>query len=52
MLTTIDPTGYIFVRDALSIRQAPGNEVIRSPYSPSVKYLREEASASGSLLLG
>ncbi|TBU30071.1 hypothetical protein BD311DRAFT_659595 [Dichomitus squalens] len=49
VLTTIDPTGYIFVRDALPVRQAPGSEVIRSPYSPPVKYLREEAAASGTI---
>ncbi|KAI1784679.1 hypothetical protein LXA43DRAFT_195324 [Ganoderma leucocontextum] len=49
VLTTIDPTGYIFVRDALPVRQAPGSEVVRSPYSPPVKYLREEAGASGTL---
>ncbi|PIL29435.1 hypothetical protein GSI_08377 [Ganoderma sinense ZZ0214-1] len=49
VLTTIDPTGYIFVRDALPVRQAPGSEVVRSPYSPPVKYLREEVGVSGTV---
>jgi NAD(P)H-flavin reductase len=35
-------TGFTFVRDAFPIRQAPGTEVERSPYSPQIKYLQEE----------
>lgn len=38
-------TGFTLVRDALPIRQTPGSEVERSPYSPKVKYLREEDPA-------
>ena len=49
VLTTIEPTGYIFVHNALPVRQAPGSEVVRSPYSPPVKYLREEAASSGTV---
>ncbi|KAI0070491.1 hypothetical protein K474DRAFT_1713283 [Panus rudis PR-1116 ss-1] len=41
-LTTTYVTGYTFVRDALPVRQRPGSEVERSPYSPPVKLLAEE----------
>ncbi|KAF8149330.1 hypothetical protein B0H34DRAFT_667640 [Crassisporium funariophilum] len=41
-LTEIFVTGYILVRDALPVRQRPGVEIQRSPYSPSVKFLAEE----------
>ncbi|KAK0243642.1 hypothetical protein EDD85DRAFT_804706 [Armillaria nabsnona] len=43
-LTTIHVTGYIFVRDALPVRQRPGTTVQRSPYSPPVRYLVEESA--------
>ncbi len=49
VLTTIDPTDYIFGRDALPILQAPGSGIIRGSYSPPVKYLREEAGASSTV---
>ncbi|VDC01305.1 unnamed protein product [Peniophora sp. CBMAI 1063] len=42
VVTVIDPTGFVFVRDALPVRQAPGTKVIPSPYSPPIKLLREE----------
>ncbi|KAK0471859.1 hypothetical protein IW261DRAFT_657967 [Armillaria novae-zelandiae] len=43
-LTTIHVTGYIFVRDALPVRQRPGTTVQRSPYSPPVRPLVEESA--------
>lgn len=49
-VTVLETTGYTLVRDALPVRQRPGSEVGRSPYSPKVKYLVEEdlAQAGGS----
>jgi hypothetical protein len=44
-ITTIETTGYTFIRNALSIRQEPGTDVGRSPYSPKIKYLLEEPEA-------
>jgi ferredoxin-NADP reductase len=44
-LTTMETTGFTFVRNALPVRQAPGIDVERSPYSPKIKYLREEPEA-------
>jgi ferredoxin-NADP reductase len=41
----METTGFSFVRDAFPIRQEPGTEVERSPYSPKVKYLCEEEAA-------
>ncbi|SJL04308.1 uncharacterized protein ARMOST_07671 [Armillaria ostoyae] len=41
-LTTIHVTGYIFVRDALPVRQRPGTSVQRSSYRPPVRYRVEE----------
>lgn len=41
-VTVMKTTGFIFVRDALPVRQQFGTEVERSPYSPKVKYLVEE----------
>ncbi|KAF7440228.1 hypothetical protein PC9H_000572 [Pleurotus ostreatus] len=43
-LTTVRTTGYIFVADALPVRQRPGTTVVPSPYSPPVRLLAEEAS--------
>ncbi|OCH88660.1 hypothetical protein OBBRIDRAFT_757723 [Obba rivulosa] len=42
VLTTVSVTGYTFVRDALPVRQRPGTDVERSPYSPPVHLLAEE----------
>lgn len=41
----METTGFCFVRDALPLRQEPGTEVERSPYSPKVKYLCDEEAA-------
>jgi NAD(P)H-flavin reductase len=43
VLTTVRITGYTFVRDALPVRQRPTVPVVRSPYSPPVKFLVEES---------
>ncbi|KAI0070493.1 hypothetical protein K474DRAFT_790053 [Panus rudis PR-1116 ss-1] len=45
-LTMVYVTGYTFVRDALPVRQRPGTEPERSPYSPPVRLLAEEMSDS------
>lgn len=48
VLSRMKVSGYVFVRDALPIRQRPGSLVERSPYSPPVKPLAEEiANNSG-----
>ncbi|KAL7793742.1 hypothetical protein V8C37DRAFT_85065 [Trichoderma ceciliae] len=41
-ITVMKTTGFIFIRDALPVRQQFGTEVERSPYSPKIKYLVEE----------
>ena len=46
VLTTVTTTGYIFVRDALPLRQDPNIPVVRSPYSPPVKFLVEETPSA------
>lgn len=46
VLTTVSVTGYTFVTDALPVRQRPGSVPERSPYSPPIKLLNEEKSAS------
>jgi NAD(P)H-flavin reductase len=46
----IETTGFTLVRDAFPIRQAPATEVERSPYSPQIKYLREEPQALPSII--
>ncbi|KAF8428411.1 hypothetical protein L210DRAFT_3564313 [Boletus edulis BED1] len=45
-LTTIHATGYIFVEDALPVRQKPGTQVQRSPYSPPIQLLAEEITST------
>ncbi|KAJ7502454.1 hypothetical protein B0H11DRAFT_640201 [Mycena galericulata] len=45
-LTTIFVTGYTFVRDALPVRQRGGTSPARSPYSPPIRLLAEEATVS------
>ena len=45
-LTTVYVTGYILVEDALPVRQKPGTQVQRSPYSPPVRHLMEEMSST------
>ncbi|KAB8224314.1 hypothetical protein BDV33DRAFT_188289 [Aspergillus novoparasiticus] len=44
-LTSVNVTGFVFVRDALPVRQQDGTPVERSPYSPKIKYLVEETGA-------
>lgn len=46
-ITLMETTGFTLVRDALPVRQEPGTEVERSPYSPKVKYLCEEEAGFG-----
>ncbi|KAG0696440.1 hypothetical protein DFH29DRAFT_950966 [Suillus ampliporus] len=45
-LTTIEITGYIFIEDALPVRQRGGTEPQRSMYAPPVKMLKEEQASS------
>lgn len=45
-LTTIHTTGFVFVGDALPVRQKAGTQYRASPYSPPVRLLAEEASTS------
>ncbi|KAG1727467.1 uncharacterized protein EDB91DRAFT_1163916 [Suillus paluster] len=45
-LTTIEITGYIFIEDALPVRQHEGTEPQRSIYAPPVKLLKEEQNSS------
>ena len=45
-LSTIHVTGYILVDDALPVRQKPGTQVQRSPYSPPVRLLVEEITST------
>ncbi|KAI0040826.1 hypothetical protein FA95DRAFT_1683589 [Auriscalpium vulgare] len=53
VLTTIEVTGAVLVRNALPVRQRPGSKVEPSPYSPLVKLLAEELTvAPGTRLLG
>lgn len=46
VLTTVTTTGYTFVRDALPLRQDPSVPAEKSPYSPPIKLLNEEASSA------
>lgn len=42
VLTVMRVEGFVFIRDAIPVRQRPGTEVERSPYSPPIKFLAEE----------
>ncbi|KAJ6786109.1 hypothetical protein PWT90_02465 [Aphanocladium album] len=44
-IMTIETTGFSYVKNALPVRQKPGTEPIRSPYSPKIKYLVDEPEA-------
>ena len=44
-LTSVNVTGFTFVRDALPVRQQTGTSPERSPYSPKVKYLVDEVGS-------
>ncbi|KAG2138413.1 uncharacterized protein EDB93DRAFT_1242107 [Suillus bovinus] len=45
-LTAIEITGYIFIEDALPVRQREGTGPQRSQYAPPVKLLKEEQASS------
>ena len=51
VLTAVYTTGYVFVRDALPVRQRPGTEVERSPYSPPIRLLNEEKQSNNTTYL-
>lgn len=42
-IMSMQVTAFVFVQDALPVRQQPGTLVERSPYSPKIKYLVEES---------
>ncbi|KAL2800266.1 hypothetical protein BJX66DRAFT_183170 [Aspergillus keveii] len=44
-VTVLETTGYTLVAGALPVRQRPGSKIGRSPYSPKVRYLVEEAES-------
>lgn len=44
-VTSVNVTGFVFVRNALPVRQQDDTPVERSPYSPKIKYLVEETGA-------
>lgn len=44
-ITSVNVTGFVFVRDALPVRQQDDTPVERSPYTPKIKYLVEETGA-------
>lgn len=48
VVTLIHVTGYILVRGALPVRQHPGTEPQRSPYSPPIRLLAEELASGTS----
>jgi ferredoxin-NADP reductase len=46
LVTTLAPTGLVFIADALRVRQRPGTTPERSPYSPPIRLLVEEEGKS------
>lgn len=46
IVTTVDITGFVFVANALAVRQKQGSGVERSPYSPPAPFLTEEMDSS------
>lgn len=50
VLTAMHVEGFILIRDAMSVRQRPGTEVERSPYSPPIKFLAEERKGTSTTL--
>ncbi|TCD70786.1 hypothetical protein EIP91_001817 [Steccherinum ochraceum] len=50
VVTTVYITGFVFIRDALTVRQRPGTKIERSPYSPPIKLLAEELEGTTSAL--
>ncbi|EJD41231.1 hypothetical protein AURDEDRAFT_90358 [Auricularia subglabra TFB-10046 SS5] len=51
VITLIDVKQWTLVRNALPVRQAPGSEVERSPYSPPTRYLAAERAEAGEVAL-
>jgi hypothetical protein len=49
LVTTLEPTGYIFAKNMLNVRQRPGTEVKTSPYNPPIRYLVEARSEKDAL---
>ncbi|KAL0573091.1 hypothetical protein V5O48_008862 [Marasmius crinis-equi] len=41
-ITEVEVTGYIYVQDALTVRQTPGTKPEFSPYNPPIQLLAEE----------
>ncbi|THH26526.1 hypothetical protein EUX98_g7656 [Antrodiella citrinella] len=52
VVTCLHVTGFVYIRDALTVRQRPGSEVVRSPYSPPVKLLADELQGTSAALFG
>ena len=46
IVTTVETTGFVYVTNALAVRQKPDSTVERSPYSPPVRFLAEEIGSS------
>ncbi|KAH8819357.1 hypothetical protein F5884DRAFT_839420 [Xylogone sp. PMI_703] len=51
-LTSVTTTGFKFIRNALPVRQEPGSDVGRSPYSPKIKYLYDEPESKATASSG
>ena len=49
VLTTIDVKGFVYVANALPVRQKNGSAIEASPYSPPVRFLAEEKRLESSL---
>lgn len=49
VLTTVDVTGFVYVANALPVRQEKGSVVEASPYSPPVRFLAGEKRLESSL---
>lgn len=46
VITVVETTGYVFVANALPVRQKPGSAAESSPYSPPIRFLAEENAFS------
>ncbi|KAK4704390.1 translation initiation factor 3 subunit C, partial [Phenoliferia sp. Uapishka_3] len=47
LVTVVEITGFVFVKNALTARHVAGTEREESPYSPRVRFLIEERQAEG-----
>ncbi|KAM0755721.1 hypothetical protein T439DRAFT_320434 [Meredithblackwellia eburnea MCA 4105] len=47
LVTVVDITGFVFVKDALTTRIPPGVKPEPSPYSPRIRFLVEEKEKAG-----